>query len=140
MNAKNGFTLQFSRIGFNCEAHEFVGRRLRRPFSVRRLRTRAVESATMSVPGLSTMHQLLDTAIGEIEHWQESPTLAGIPPHRVSNVRDKLQALRGCGSVGLLRTGVAHVSESITALGIPASEFAPSVLKLVSLLDERQRR
>jgi hypothetical protein len=93
----------------------------------------------MSVPGLSTMQQLLDAAIDEVKHWQASPTVADIPVHRVTNVRDKLQALRGCGSVGLLRTGMAHVSGAVAALGIPASEFAPSLLQLTSLLDERQR-
>jgi len=44
----------------------------------------------MSVPGLNTMQQLLDAATGEVEHWQNLPTAAGIPPHRISNVRDKL--------------------------------------------------
>ena len=85
------------------------------------------------------MQQLLDAAIVEVEHWQESPTVTGIPSHRVSNVRDKLQALRGCGSVGLLRSGMDHVSGSIAVLGVPPSELAPSLLQLAALLAERQR-
>ncbi len=93
----------------------------------------------MSVPGLIAMQRLLDTAIAEVEQWQESPTVEDIPPHRVLNIRDKLRALRGCGSVGLLRTGMAHVSGSITLLGVPPSELAPSFLKLHALLDDRQR-
>jgi len=92
----------------------------------------------MSVPGLIKMQQLLDSAISEVERWQESPTLAGVPSHRVSNVRDKLQALRGCGSVGLLRSGTDHVSGTIAMLGVPTSEIAPSLLQLAALLAERQ--
>jgi hypothetical protein len=94
----------------------------------------------MSIPGLSEMRVLLDAAIGEVERWQASPTVAGIPSHRVSNFRDKLRALRGCGSVNLLRTGVAHVFGSLTALGISPSQLVPSLLELRSLLDERQVR
>jgi hypothetical protein len=92
----------------------------------------------MSRPGLNAMQQLMDAAIGEIEHWQKSPAAADIPSHRLSAIRDKLQALRGCGSVGLLRTGIAHVCGFITTLGVPASELAPSLSRLAALLDERQ--
>lgn len=91
----------------------------------------------MSVPGLTTMRELLDAAISEVEHWQSTST--EIPAQRISNLRDKLQALRGIGSVELLRTGVGHVSGSIASLGVPASELAPSFVRLASLLDERQR-
>lgn len=84
------------------------------------------------------MQQLVADAIEEVERWQESPEAANIPPRRISNIRDKLQALRGCGSVGLLRTGMEHVSGAIRLLGAPASMLAPSLLQLTSLLEERQ--
>jgi hypothetical protein len=94
----------------------------------------------MSIPGLNDMRQLLDAAIREVEIWQESPTVPDIPPHRVANVRDQLRAIRGCGSVGRLRTGTAHVTGSISALGVLVSELAPSLLRLQSHLDERKRK
>jgi hypothetical protein len=87
------------------------------------------------------MHELLDAAAAEIEQWQQrSPDTTSVPKHRVANVRDKILALRGCGSVGLLRTGFSHVLDSADLLGIPLSELAPSLLPLAALLDQRQQR
>jgi hypothetical protein len=94
----------------------------------------------MSVPGLTTMQQLLDAAISEVDEWQRSSAATEVPAHRVTNLRDKLQALRGVGSVGLLRSGVSHIYGSIALLGVPASELAPSLLQLASLLGKRKGR
>jgi hypothetical protein len=93
----------------------------------------------MSVPGLSTMQLLLDAGIDELGRWQTLPTTADIPPHRIVNLREKLQALRGCDTVDLLRTGMEHVTGSMAALGLPVSELAPSLLQLATLLEERKR-
>lgn len=93
----------------------------------------------MSVPGLTAMQGLLDAAIGEVNRWQQSSVATDVPAHRVTNLRDKLQALRGVGSIGLLRSGISHIAGSIDLLGVPASELAPSLLQLAKLLDERHR-
>lgn len=99
----------------------------------------SLEIMPMSVPGLRTMNELLATAAAEVEQWQQSANARAIPPHRITGIRDKIQALRGCGSVGLLRTGFVHVFDSANALGVPISELAPSLLRLAALLNDRQR-
>ncbi len=83
------------------------------------------------------MRELLEAAISEVEHWQRLPSAAEIPAIRVANFREKPAAFHRIGSVGLLRTSMEHIFEALAMLGVPASEFAPSLLILVALLNER---
>ncbi len=95
----------------------------------------------MSIPELNAMRELLKAAATETEQWQQqqSQEFHSIPAHRISIVRDKIQALSVCDSAGLLQTGFTHVFDSASALGIPICDLAPSLLQLSALLDRRQQ-
>ena len=94
----------------------------------------------MAVPGLKDFNQLLDSAQSEIEAWSLTPAATGARPGSLSYVLEVLGAIQQSVHVESLKAGFANVFSTVESFGVPVSEVSPSLLRLSSLLSEREHK
>jgi hypothetical protein len=94
----------------------------------------------MAVPGLKDFNRLLDSAQSEIEAWSLTPAAAGARPESLTYVLDLLGAIQQSVHVGSLKAGFANIFSTLESFGVPMSEVSPSLVRLNSLLSERENK
>lgn len=94
----------------------------------------------MAVPGLEDFNRLLDSAQSEIEAWSLTPAAGGVRSESLSYVLEVLRATQQSVHVGSLKAGFANVFSTVESFGVPVSEVSPSLVRLSSLLSEREHK
>jgi hypothetical protein len=91
----------------------------------------------MAVPGLKDFNRLIDSAQSEIEAWSKTPGVSASSLHYAQTV---LAAIEDSDSIGSLVVGFRNVLASVESFGVPASDVSPSLVRLSTLLAERERK
>jgi len=94
----------------------------------------------MAVPGLKDFNRLLDSAQSEIKAWSLTPAAAGVRPESLSYALDALGAIQLSVHLGSLKAGFVNVVSTVESFGVPVSDVSPSLVRLSSLLSEREQK
>jgi hypothetical protein len=94
----------------------------------------------MAIPGLKDFNRLLSSAQSEVAAWSLTPGAASTRRESLDYVLGLLDAIQDSDHVGSLKAAFANVFATVELFGVPVSEVAPSLVRLSTLLAEREQK